>query len=232
MEIIGSHQAQPILLCQRRQSGTASRFFRQLVILQFDEIIVLPESVNVELNHLPGFVHVVIQNGLGQLPSHTSRHGDDPFVIFPKQLMVHPWLMEIPLCPTFRANFHQVLVPFVIFRQKNQMAQLFLLPLGPLKPAAPGHIHFASDNGLNPLGQTFPIQVHRPIHDPMVRNGQGSLPQRLHVRHQILNPARAIKKTVLCMDMKVNKWIHPSSLLFLPLLEITIFSYCIIFSRL
>ena len=212
VEIVGGHQAKAILPGQRCQHRTHRRFFRKTVILELDEIIVLPESIHIELDHLPGLLHIMVQNGLGQLAAYAGRERDEALMVLLQQLMVRPGFEIIPLRPGFGADFDEVLIALIILRQKNQMSQLLLLsPCPLLKPASPGHIDLAADDGLDSLGHAFLVQIHRPVHDPMVRNGQSRLSHILHMGHQFLNAAGAIKQAVFCMHMKMNEWIHGPS---------------------
>ena len=52
----------------------------------------------------------------------------------------------------------------------------------------------------------------------MVRDRDRRLPERLDIRDKLLDAARAVEKTVLGVDVEMNKWIQaetPPSLLFL-----------------
>ena len=60
VEIIRRDQSQPILFCQRRQHWTHIRFFRDAVILQLEEIVLLPEGVDVVPDHLPRLIHIAV----------------------------------------------------------------------------------------------------------------------------------------------------------------------------
>ena len=51
----------------------------------------------------------------------------------------------------------------------------------------------------------------------MVRDRDRRLPERLDIRDKLLDAARAVEKTVLGVDVEMNKWIQaetPPSLLF------------------
>ena len=122
--------------------------------------------------------------------------------------MIRPGLMEIAFRPCLRADLDEILVALIIFCQKDQMSQLLLLALGPLETAPPGHIDLAAQDGLDPLGHTFFIEIHSAIHDAVVRDGQRRLPHVLHMGHQLLDAASAVEETVLCMHMQMDKWVH------------------------
>ena len=99
------------------------------------------------------------------------------------------------------------------------MSQLFFFLSGPfLKPAAAGHIDFTANDRFNTLCHAFFVQVHCSVHDSVIRNGYGSLPHFLHMRHQLLNPAGAVKKTIFRMHMEMNKRIHSISPSFFEIL--------------
>ena len=69
--------------------------------------------------------------------------------------MVHTRLMEIALRPRLRADLDEVLVALIRFRQKDQMPQLLLLTLRPLKAALPRHIDLTADDRLDALSKAL-----------------------------------------------------------------------------
>lgn len=48
-----------------------------------------------------------------------------------------------------------------------------------IEAGADGHIDLAADDGLDALLLGCPVKIHRPVHDPVVGDGHGGLPQGL-----------------------------------------------------
>lgn len=62
-------------------------------------------------------------------------------------------------------------------------------------------VHFAADDGFDAGFFTFLVEFDDPVHDPMVRNGQGGHAQFLGVLDQFRDPAGPIQEAVLGMGM-------------------------------
>ncbi len=58
MEILRRHKPDPVLRRQPRQLRPHRRFLRQPVILQLDEIILLPERIPIKFDHAPRFIYI------------------------------------------------------------------------------------------------------------------------------------------------------------------------------
>ena len=65
-------------------------------------------------------------------------------------------------------------------------------PVDLIEAGAGGHIDLAADDGLDALLLGCPVKIHRPVHDPVVGDGHGGLPQGLGPGHQAVNPAGAV----------------------------------------
>ena len=64
--------------------------------------------------------------------------------------------------------------------------------MDPVEAGPGGHIDLAADDGLDALLLGCPVKIHRPVHDPVVGDGHGGLPQGLGPGHQAVNPAGAV----------------------------------------
>ena len=66
-------------------------------------------------------------------------------------------------------------------------------------------IDLTADKRLNPLCLTGSVKVNNAVHYPVVGNGAGGLPHGLHNFGQVSNAAGTVQKTVLRMDMQMDK---------------------------
>lgn len=149
-----------------------------------------------------GLLHIMVQNGLGQLAAYAGRERDEALMVLLQQLMVRPGFEIIPLRPGFGADFDEVLIALIILCQKNQMSQLLLLsPCPLLKPASPGHIDLAANDGLDTRRLTGAVKVDHAVHHAVIRNGAGSLPHGLDDLRQLLDLAESIQQAELRMNV-------------------------------
>jgi len=76
-----------------------------------------------------------------------------------------------------------------------------------LEAGAPpgGHVDLAADDGLDPRRLAGPVEVHRAVHDPVVRDGYGGLAQLPDPLCQTVDAAEAVQEAVFGVDVKVNE---------------------------
>ena len=77
-----------------------------------------------------------------------------------------------------------------------------VLRAGQAVKAAPGrHIDLAADDGPDALGKAGLIEGHRPVHDAVVGDGEGGLPQLLGALGDRVDAAGPVQQGVLGMHM-------------------------------
>ena len=64
-----------------------------------------------------------------------------------------------------------------------------------------GYIDFTADDGLDPGGLGGFVEVDNAVHDPVVRDGHGALPQLLYTVHQLPDKAGAVQETEFSMEV-------------------------------
>ena len=143
----------------------------------------------------------------GDLPCQARAQGDEALAVGTEQLQINPGLDVKALGPGHGYQIGKVAVALLILAQQHQMAALRvkLVELIEPGPARSRDIHLAADDGLAPRRKTRPIEVDGAVHDAVVRNGAGGLPHGLDDAGQILNPACAVQKAELGMNMQMDK---------------------------
>ena len=61
---------------------------------------------------------------------------------------------------------------------------------------AAGHIHLAADNGLDARSLGSLVKINTAVHDAVISQGNGILPQFLHTVHHAADAAETIQKAV------------------------------------
>ena len=84
-----------------------------------------------------------------------------------------------------------------------------------VEPCPTRHIYLAPDDGMDALRLAGAVKVHCAVHDAVVGDGAGRLPQFLYQLRQVPYPARTVQQTVFRMYVQMHKS-HTCSPLLLP----------------
>ena len=184
MNIIGGNQRNVQLSADLQQFGIYHPLFRQAVILQFQEIIVLSKAVPVFDCRLFGFLRQTFLNIPCHLSGKAGRKRNDSLVEFPKNLHIHTGLVIVPLRKAPADDFHQVCITGIIFRKQNQMI-VSVLSAGQflVKPGVRRHIDLTAKDRFDPFCLACFIKVYHTIHDTVIRDGSTVHAELLHPFH-------------------------------------------------
>ena len=120
VHVIGRHQPQPHPLgdiCQFRVDHVLLRH----MLLYFDKEPIRPEDLQIRLGHLPGRLGIALEKRRWNLATETCAGGDQPLVELLECFLVDTRLAVKPLAIGERRELHQVLIPFKVFRQQQQV---------------------------------------------------------------------------------------------------------------
>ena len=209
MQVIGHNQLQPELRCQFVQAAVHPGLLGQIVVLHFQEQVLLVENVQVFPHSRAGPLLVPTQDGLGNFPLDTGRQADDAFVILAQDILVDAGFAVEPVDVAQRDQMGKVAVSLIVLGQQNQMVAGLLVDA--VEAAARRQIDFAADDdadtGFSLLFRLLRqflrrlIQVHGPVHVAVVRNGNAVHAQLHGTPEQLLRFGGAVKQAVLGMDV-------------------------------
>ena len=190
--VVGGHQGDARLLVEGDQALEDLLLLGDAMVLQFQIVAVrakqVPHGQGVGLG--PGVVPG--QQQPGELAGQAGGQGDDPLVVPGEQLPVHPGLAVKTLREAPADQGGEVPVPLLVPAQEDQVIGAVVHLMDPVEAGPGGHIDLAADDGLDALLLGCPVKIHRPVHDPVVGDGHGGLPQGLGPGHQAVNPAGAV----------------------------------------
>ena len=201
MEVVGGHQFDAVLLGQPAEFLADSGFFRQPVVLDFQVVMVPAENVQVFQHGLFGGFQFAPEDVTGHFPGDAGGQTDEPFAVPAEHVLVDPGFVVEALHFADGHQFHQVLVAGAVFGQEDQVVQLSPGFQAFIQMGTGSDVHFAADDGFDAGFFTFLVEFDDPVHDPMVRNGQGGHAQFLGVLDQFRDPAGPIQEAVLGMGM-------------------------------
>ena len=123
--------------------------------------------------------------------------------MLPQQVHVNTGLDIEALQKGLRHHVREISVPLLIPAQQHKMPGLGVKLVHFLEPRTSpgGHIDLTADDGFDSLRLTGPVEIHRPVHHPVVGDGHGGLAQFLYALGQLLDAAGSIQQGKLRMQM-------------------------------
>ena len=95
----------------------------------------------------------------------------------------------------------QIFVAFPVFTQQYQVVRIVVNAMDSVGHIPSGHINLTANDGLHTGGLGSFIEIDTAVHDTVVGDGNGRLPQLLHPIHHAVNPAGTVQEAVFGMHM-------------------------------
>ena len=150
--VVGRHQLNPRLLCKTQKPLIRRLLLTYTVILQFKEEIPFPKNVLVFVGRLLCLFVESPYQILLYFPGKTGTQRNQPAAVLSEDLLVHTWLIIVPLGKSPGHNLHQIVVALFIFGQQNKViVTIFTVSGLPVKPGSRRHINFAPQDRIDPL---------------------------------------------------------------------------------
>ena len=145
------------------------------------------------------------QDAGGDLAGQTGRQGDEALVVFFQKLHVHSGFAVKALGEGPAHQGAQVSVALVVLAQEDQVPGAVVQLVDLVEAGPGGHVDLTADDGLDAGGLGGLVEIHRPVHDPVVGDRNGGLAQFLGTLNKPLDPAGAVQKAELRVDVQVDK---------------------------
>ena len=157
---------------------------RDPVILQLEEIVVLPEERPIIERRL--FRALVVARR--DVPRHLAREAggerDDSLVVPLKNLPVDARLVIEALRKARRDDLHEILIAEIVFREENQMEIAVVGDISAfLKAAARRNIDLAAEDRFDPLREGLFIEIDASEHHAVIGNRRSGLPELTDAGH-------------------------------------------------
>ena len=201
VRIVGRRKGDARFLGQAHQQRIDFQLFAQTVILYFQIIVSFAENVPIPQGNRFRFFVVPSLQCLGHFAEHTARKGDQSLVMLPKQFQINAGLNIKARCPTLRNHGDQVLVAHIVLTQQNQMEPFAVGSVKFVVSGAGRHITLTADDRLDSPFLRSLIKINHAVHDAVIGNCHGSLPQFLGTIQYRTDAAGAVQQTVLGMQM-------------------------------
>ena len=178
------------------------------MVLHFQIEVLFPEYRYQFFQRTPCSCFIAIDEILLDLPFNARTKSDEPGVIGFQEIVVNAGtvIVVFPINKSFGNNFNQIMIAFIIFCQQDQMAKTFLSRM--IHAAAPCHVDFTPQDGLDSLRLCLFIEVDDAVHIAMIGNRHCRHSQFFGPGYHFRNAAHPIKEAVLGMHMKMYKRFH------------------------
>ena len=211
--VICADQRKAFLVVHPDQLAVDMLLLRDPVILQLEEKVVLPENLPVLKGSFFCPLIIPAHDCFRNLTCKAGRQADNALVIYPKQLFIDARLVIKPVDKTAGDDFHEVLIPFIVLGQKDQVI-VSILSCGtfPVKAAFRGDVDLTAENRFDSLLHGLPIEIDTPVHDAVVRNCAGCHPELFDLGYIFRYFVGAVQQRIFRVDVKVGERHSASSL--------------------
>ena len=178
------------------------------MILQLDEEVLSAEGLDVPFQHLSAGFHTAVEDGAGNLAGHTGGGGDDAFVMFFQEFMVHAGIIIEAFQLGGAGDLEQVLIAdFVLSQQQQVIAVLVFLRVA-VGHAAGGYIGFESQDRFDAGVFAGVIELDHTKHGAVVGDRQRVHAHFFGAVDKLLDLAKAVEQRIFGMNMQVSERRH------------------------
>ncbi len=206
MDIVCHHQRNVQFFTHLHQGCVHGFLLRDSVVLQFQKIIILPETVLVFARRLLRLVHKPLYDITLHFPRKAGGKRNDSLMKLPQHFHIHPGPVIIALRKTTAYDFHQIGVSRIVFRQQHQMV-ITVFPAGQflVKTGIGRNIYLTAHNRIDTCRFRFLIKINHAVHNAVVGDCGAVHPQFLNPLHIFLYLVGPVQQTVFRMHMQMGK---------------------------
>ena len=205
MGIIGHDQRKTGLTSDTHHALIHRPLFFNAVILQLQiEMIRAKQRCHLQRMCLRGLI-VLFHQVLGDRARKTGGGCDQALMVLFQQFHIHTGLAIETTGKSFRNQQTQILITLAVFAKQHQMVWIVINAVDAVFHLAAGQVNLAADDGLDARSLGSFIEINAAIHDTVICDRDGRLPQFLDPVHHTADATCTVKEGVFCMDMQMYK---------------------------
>ena len=218
VRVVGGQQGRTDAVGDLDELGVGVALCCEPMVLDLDEQMVLAE----DLLQTAGFVErtflVAVQQRLQHVSAQAAGGGDETVVVLLEQLPVDLRLVVVALEEGQTRQLDEVAVPLVGLGQQREVVVELLAAVGlaarvvdptapyrTLGPVLERHVRLGADDGLHALGPALLVEVEGAVHVAVIGDADGRLAVADRLRHQFVEPCRAIEHRELGVHVQVGE---------------------------
>ncbi len=201
MQIVRRHQLHMMLPGQVMEFCRHSPFFRQVMVLDLQIIMVGPENIQILQHDFFRRLQLSPHDVTGHFTGYAGAQADESLMILPEHVLVDPRLVIKTVHLTDGNEFHQVGIPCHVLRQQDQMVQ-FVPGIEIFRPQGTGRdVDLAADDRFDPVVFAGTVELDDTVHHPVIRDGESRHPLLPGKADEFRDAARPVEEAVLRMRM-------------------------------
>ena len=200
VRIVGRHKWDASLLCNAHDAAAHIIILCQMMILNFQIIILTKQRVVCQSRLLCPFI-VLLQNLRGHFACQAGGHGNQTFMVLFQQLPINARFVIKTLCKRQADHVDKIAIALFVFAQQNQVIGIAVQRVIFVKPRPTCDIHLTANHRLDACRFCRAVKINDAIHHTVIGNGNGVLSELLHMLHHIADAARAVQQTEFSMYM-------------------------------
>jgi hypothetical protein len=202
--IVGGDDGNAGLLGNLDDAGVDLFLIGHAIGLHLQEVVAPAHDVVVLARHLLGLFHAAVEDRARHRAAQARGQGHQSLGVPTQQLPVDARVVIEALQKSHRVEVRQIFPTREVLGQKHQVVAA---ALGAIQSIL-GHVGFAAQDGLDPVGSGLQIEIESAEQVPMVGHGHLSHAQRQRLGEKLVEANGAIEQAVLGVKMQVREARH------------------------
>ncbi len=205
MGVVGGDEAGVVMRSQVEQGAVDLLQLRDVVLLEFEEEIVLAEDLVVPVDAAAGGVKLVLLDQARHLGRQAAGGADQALRVLGKEFLVDAGVVVKAFQLGSRGDLEQVLVAGLVLGQEQQVGGLAVFLGVVLLHGAGGHVGLHPDDGFDAGFLGGVVELDHAEHGAMVGDGQGGHVHLFGTLDQLLDIAKAVEQGVFGVNVEVGE---------------------------
>ena len=203
MRVVGGDERNASFYGKTIDLGREALVLFQAVVLNLEEEILLAEDVAISVRQAAGVFVFIVEDGFVKIAAQACREADQAFRMGGEQVLIDARLVVKAIKEGRRNHLDEVLVAFLVFAEQDEMVVTVGIGAG-LVPLL-RNIHFAADNGMDPLRFGGVVEADRAKEVAVIRHSNGGHFLLGDDLHELVDFARAIEQRIVGVVVEVNE---------------------------
>ncbi len=204
MRVVGDYQRDSGFLREPVDQGHDDAVLIEVMILHFQEEVVLPEHVGVLVGEAAGFLVAIGEQGLVDVASEARRKRNQALGVTREQFLVDAGLVVEAFQAGRRDQLDEIAVALLVLAEQDQVVIAIGVRFD--RVALLGDVDLAADDRMNVLLLGLVVELHCAEQVAVIGHGDGRHLLLGDDVHELADFAGAVEQRVVGMAMKMNEW--------------------------
>jgi hypothetical protein len=173
------------------------------VVLDFEEEVFLAEDVSIGVCEAAGVVVFFGEDGFVEVAAQAGGEADEALRVGGEQILINTRLVVEAFEEGRGNHLDEVLVAFLVLAKQDEVVVAVAVGAGLVSLL--GNVHFATDDGLNPLGFGGVVETDGAEEVAVIGHGDGGHFLLGDDLHELIDFARAVEQRIVGVVVEVNE---------------------------